>query len=240
MRVTVRPFPDAPPGRPAGAVHVWQARLDPAPVPDPVLEAALTADERDRRDRYRHPRARDQFVRSRGLLRLLLGLYLCCPPRAVPITYDPDGKPTLERRADVAPVEFNVSHTDGLAVIAVADHKVGVDVESVRPVPTADGLVDRFFAPAERDQYRVLPAELGATAFLHGWTCKEAVLKGIGCGARELDRCVIDLDPRRPARVVGPAPTAADWRVASWRPGDGYVAAVAVATGGILRLEWSG
>jgi 4'-phosphopantetheinyl transferase len=97
--------------------------------------------------------------------------------------------------------------------------------------------VERFFAPPERDQYRGLPGELRPSAFLHGWTCKEAVLKGIGCGARELDRCVVDLDPRRPPRVVGPAATAAGWRVVCWRPGPGYVAAVAVATGGEFGLS---
>ena len=68
-------------------------------------------------------------------------------------------------------------------------------------------------------------------AFLRGWVCKEAVLKGIGCGARELDRCVVDLDPRRPVGIVGPEATRREWAVAGWEPADGYLAAVAVAAG---------
>ena len=60
---------------------------------------------------------------------------------------------------------------------------------------------------------------------------KEAVLKGIGCGTRDLDRCVVDLDPRRQSRVVGPPETVSNWSVASWTPQGDYAAAVAVASG---------
>ncbi len=231
MRVLVRAFPTtaADLAVPADAVHVWQARLDPPPVPAAELAVCLSPGERDRAERFRHVRARDQFVRARGLLRVLLGWYLGLPPAAVPVGYDPDGKPMVAPGYGAGHVEFNVSHTDGLAVYAVAARPVGVDVEAVRAVATTDGLVERFFAEAERVQYRGLPAELRPAGFLRGWTCKEAVLKGIGCGTRDLDRCVVDLDPRRPARVVGPPRTAAGWSVVCWEPAPGYVAAVGVA-----------
>jgi 4'-phosphopantetheinyl transferase len=224
MRWLVRPFPTSPADLVAASeVSVWSARLDAPPVPAADLLAALTPEERARGERLRHPRVRDQFTRARGLLRVLLGRYLGCAPGSVPILLAPDGKPVLEGGA----LEFNVSHTEGLALFAVADRPVGVDVEAVRDVPNADSLVERFFSPAEREQYRALPAALRPAAFLRGWTCKEAVLKGLGCGTRELDRCVVDLDSRRPAAIVGPAATAVEWAIAAGEPEPGYVGAIA-------------
>ena len=54
-------------------------------------------------------------------------------------------------------IHFNVTHTDGLALIALARRPVGVDVEQLRAVSDPEGLVRRFFSAAERDSYRVCP-----------------------------------------------------------------------------------
>lgn len=231
MRVIVRAYRGgeerSPP--PGGEVHVWVADLSELDGDDEVLRELLTADERARGQRYRHPRVQTQFVRCRGLLRRVLGGYLGCPPGAVPIGVRPDGKPVLD---GVPSLHFNVSHAEGVALFAVADRPVGVDVEAVRPMPSAADLVARFFTDEERDQFGQLAADDRLAGFFRGWTCKEAVLKGIGCGARELDRCVVDLDPRQPARILGIAETVAGWEVTTWTPRPGFAAAVAVAVSG--------
>jgi 4'-phosphopantetheinyl transferase len=98
-------------------------------------------------------------------------------------------------------------------------------------------LVERFFAVDEVEQYRSLPSELRPAGFFRGWTCKEAVLKGIGCGTRSLDRCIVDLDPRRPPRIVGPRETVANWSVANWAPENDYIAAVAVQRNEPLQIK---
>lgn len=225
MHVLIRPFPSVVDRSLGDAVHVWQAPLDQPPIPPAQLERMLTPDELARAERYRHPRTQAQFVVVRGLLRVLLGQYLDEAPERVLIGYAPDGKPTLGTA-----LEFNVSHTSGLALFAVSRRPVGVDVEAVREMANATGLVGRFFAAAEREQFEQLPDEVRTAGFFRGWTCKEAVLKGIGCGARDLDRCIVDLDPRGPPRIVGPAETVGNWDVQCWEPMAGYVAAVAGET----------
>ena len=137
-----------------------------------------------------------------------------------------DGKPMLAGRE----LQFNVSHTDGVLIFAVADVAVGVDVERLRPMPSAAGLVERYFSPEERRQFSTLPEALRALGFFRGWTCKEAVLKGIGCGVRELDRCVVELHPEGPPAILGPETTAAAWRLVTWHPTAGTVAAIAIHT----------
>ncbi len=235
MRVLVRQFPTSTDrlSLVPGVVEVWQAFPEEPPASVTELAAVLTPEERARGERFRHPRIRDQFLRTRGLLRTLLGCYLDCPAAAVPIGVAPDGKPFLLSGG----VEFNVSHSDDLAVFAVSTSPVGVDVEAVREIGSRDALVERFFAADEREQYLGLPAGLRQAGFFRGWTCKEAVLKGIGCGTRDLGRCVVDVDPRRSPRVVGPPETAAGWSVANWEPRAGAVAAVAVCAAETLRIE---
>src|SRR4051812_133242 len=118
MRVVHHPCPaqPRPPVLGADEVHVWSLPLDPPPAGMDELRADLTPDEQARAQRYRLGHVRDQFVAGRGFLRRLLGGYLGVPPRAVPITYEGSGKPIL---AD-PDVRFNLTHAEGLALIAVA------------------------------------------------------------------------------------------------------------------------
>src|SRR4051812_48337067 len=111
--------PTDPPA--AGEVHVWAAHFDRPPCDPAELADLLTPDERDRAARYRVGPVREQFTFSRGLLRRLLAGYLRTLPHAVPITYTASGKPVLAGGS----LHFNVTHTTGLALVAVAGRRVG-------------------------------------------------------------------------------------------------------------------
>ena len=192
-----------------------------------ACHAVLNGEEKARADRYRNARAQEQFIRSRGYLRYVLSRYLERDPETIEFTTNTFGKPLLCETHESG-LHFNVSHTDGVALIAVAAVPIGVDVERVREVPAADGLIRRYFHEVEQRQFHALAPSLRTAAFLKGWVCKEAVLKGIGCGVRDLDRCIVDLYPGSPAAIVGPAETATNWRLVSWAPVLGVLAAVAV------------
>jgi 4'-phosphopantetheinyl transferase len=234
MRVVVHSGPFAPPaGLPAAdEVHLWVLDLG---RPPPGLADALTPDERDRAGRYKAGAVRDQFVAARAALRRVLGGCLGVPPHAVPIVYGPNRKPVL---ADPV-AHFNVTHTPGLGVVAVARRRVGVDAERVRPVPDAAGLVGRFFSAPEREAFARLPAEARAAAFLRGWVCKEAVIKAAGASVRYLDGFDVELDPARPPAVLAvrhPALRADGWAVGAWQPTPGFLAALAVEGGTDLGM----
>ncbi len=230
MLIRLRPLGTDRSGAEPGVVHVWRADPDRPPVPPADLLAVLSPAERERHARFRHPQAAARFAHGRGLLRLLLADHLGVLPADVPLAVTADGKP----EAPGGP-HFNLSHTAGQLLIAVAGVPVGVDVEPVRVVASADDLVRRWFHPAERERYEQLPADVRPAAFLRGWTCKEALLKGIGCGSRELGGCVVELDPARPP-AVRLSPDGRPWRVACWKA-DGFAAAVAVQTDRPLALD---
>lgn len=229
MRVRVLPCPADPVTTPpaAGECHVWVVDLDRPPLPADVLATALTDDERARAARYRMGEVRDQFTLARGALRRLLGGYLGTPPERVPIVVTAGGKPEL----DGGGLHFNLTHTAGLALVAVAGVRVGVDAEKRRTIPDADGLVKRFFSPAERAAYHALTADVRPDAFYRGWVCKEAIIKAAGATMHVLDAFDVELDPTRPAALLAarhPQLAGCAWAVADWCPAPGYAAAVAV------------
>jgi 4'-phosphopantetheinyl transferase len=136
-------------------------------------------------------------------------------------------------------VHFNVTHTSGLALVAVATSRVGIDVERVREVPDAAGLVERFFSPAECRAYRELPAEHRLRAFYRGWVCKEAVIKAAGATMQYLDGFDVELDPTRGPRVLAirqPALDSTGWLVADWDAAPGFTAAVAIEGQGEIEF----
>src|SRR3954471_6352511 len=99
------------------AIALWIA--DPAAFGDQrdACAALLSAAEATRAARLAQPDPHDRFVIVRGLLRHLLGGYLGIAPHAGALAEARHGKPQLADAAD--PLRFNVSHTDGCALIAV-------------------------------------------------------------------------------------------------------------------------
>ncbi len=213
----------------ADEVRVWVVPLDAPPVAAEMLLACLTPDERARADRYKVARARHQFVTGRGLLRRLLGECLGVDPVEVPFAYTGAGKPFLPDTG--AGLHFNVTHTDGLALLALARRPVGVDVERLRTLADPEGLIRRFFSPAECDAFLALPPELRPAGFFRGWTSKEAVIKASGLSVAYLDGFDVELHPARPAALLAarhPTLVGTRWELSAWEPAAGYAAAVAV------------
>lgn len=165
---------------PDGAVQVWMledAQIGPACA---RLAHALAPDERARALAYRHARHRDGYIARRGLLRWLLGGYLRCPPEALRLAVSAFGKPGLQWPQ--AGLDFSVSHTDGIALLAFArDCHLGVDVERRAGGLDAPGLGRGVFSAVEaRTLARARPDSTETLLTL--WTRKEALLKALGLG----------------------------------------------------------
>jgi 4'-phosphopantetheinyl transferase len=225
-RFTIEPL-DGPPRWPDERVQIFAIDLAGSPA-SPDLFDLLNVDEKIRAERYRAVQARERFVVARGQLRRRLGLLLDLPPREVPISYTGAGKPVLAGR--LGTLHFNVSHTDGLALLALARRPVGVDIERLRALADAEGMVARFFSARECDAFRRLPPELRPAGFFRGWTCKEAVIKAGAFGVSILDAFDVELHPGKPAALLGSRHAAIDatgWRLTAWEPKPGYAAALA-------------
>jgi 4'-phosphopantetheinyl transferase len=227
-----------------GDLHVWCAPLDLRPVAVEELLSLLTDDERRRAARFGTERLRDRYVAGRGRLRAILARYLGVEPSELEFQYQDRGKPMLATAWQPAGLHFNLSHSQGLALFAVAVREVGIDVERVRPVANMARLVQRYFGTDEQDEWNHLPAEVQPAAFFCGWTRKEAWLKAVGSGlSYPLDQVQVSLTPGTPARflaIQGDPREAAAWWLDSFEPAAGYVAAVTLCgqPDHIRRWRW--
>ena len=89
--------------------------------------------------------------------------------------YGEHGKPFIVGHPDI---HFNLSHCHEAVACVVADHPVGIDVESVREYK--DGVVEYTMNPQELAL--IAAAERPDAAFVRLWTMKEARLKLTGEG----------------------------------------------------------
>lgn len=233
---------DPPPddlGLPPDEVHVWRAALD---LPDPLAEALgrlLSADERERAERFHFARDRRRFSAGRGLLRDILSRYLNAAPQELRFHYNAHGKPSLYG----SDLRFNLSHSGGLALFAVTvGGEVGVDVERIRPEVMQEGLARRYFSPREVTALEALPPEQQPPGFFNCWTRKEAYIKARGEGlSLPLDSFDVSLEPGKPARLlyVKDAPGEAErWSLWDLEVGAGFAAALALNSTGKTLRRW--
>ncbi|MBV9167977.1 MAG: 4'-phosphopantetheinyl transferase superfamily protein, partial [Solirubrobacterales bacterium] len=148
-----------------------------------VLSRTLSAAEHDRSHRFHFERDRIRWMTGRGWLRRLLAGYLDAAPAELCFDQHPFGKPRLA--APARWLRFNVSHTAGSAIFAVAHgREVGVDVELIREDVLADRAERHFLSEREQAALAGLPYEPRLRAIFQCWTAKEAYLKASGLGLR--------------------------------------------------------
>jgi 4'-phosphopantetheinyl transferase len=224
---------------PADEVHVWRIHADRAGGLLERFRTLLSAEEEERRARFSHERTQREFLLARGLARTVLAGYTAVAPAALRFTTDAFGKPLLCSTVADPEVHFNLSHSHGVIVFAVArGRQVGIDVEDAgRRIAFLD-LAERYFAPAEVAHLQRLPEADRQTAFFAIWTLKEAFVKATGHGLSfPLDTFAFDLDRARLLRFCPPAALPGRWRFFQFEPSERHHGALAVECNGIdLRL----
>ena len=122
---------------------------------------------------------RRRFVQSHAALRRVLAGHLGAAPADIDYAEGCHGRPYL-RHAEPA-LDFNLSHADDRAVIAVSRAGwVGIDIE--RTDRSFDELVPRVLTATERRRFEATPAPDRAARFFEFWTGKEAFMKLNGVG----------------------------------------------------------
>lgn len=146
-----------------------------------IIKTSLSPSEHARLERIQHPRALAEFVAGRRLIREVLGALLAVAPHDLLLVESERGALFIDP-THASSLRFNLSHTEGLVVLAVAETEVGVDVEWLdRPGRTVE-LADRYFAPAETAVLRALPTDQQRDRFFDLWTLKESFIKARGLG----------------------------------------------------------
>ncbi len=149
------------------------------------------------------------------MLRHQLGKETGIVPESVLFVTEKHGKPRLDTPGVDTSPHFNLTHSGGFVALAISDDEVGIDIENLRPVTTAERLAQRFFSPEERKHVFELDGEARDRAFLRIWTQKEAYLKATGLGVGMPLRGVeTEPDPAAPPglrAIAGDQNEAATW-----------------------------
>jgi 4'-phosphopantetheinyl transferase len=220
-------------------VHVWSMELDVAPGRIPELERQLSKEERERAARFAFAQDRARFIVGHGMLRAILAVYLDTTPWVIQFRTNGFGKPSVGGKQAESGLHFNFSHSDGIALCAVASGRaLGVDVERVRPLRSVEEIAERFFSRRECAALRAMPAALRCDAFYACWSRKEAYVKGRGMGlSLALDSFDTSLAPGEPAALLdtrGAARDSVAWTLRELLPAPGYAAALATEGEGWL------
>jgi 4'-phosphopantetheinyl transferase len=215
----------------SNVVHVWRASLEQPALQVQQLAQTLSEDEQLRAKRFYFERDRKHFIVGRGMLRTILGHYANVEPNQLQFSYSDRGKPALVSTDIDSVLQFNLSHSNGLALYAVTrDRQIGIDLEHIRPISDIEQLTKRFFSPREYSVISSLPKSEQQVTFFEIWTCKEAYLKATGQGLAQLQQVEVFLTDGETCQLNIPTDPQASprWSLQKLAPANDYVAALAV------------
>jgi 4'-phosphopantetheinyl transferase len=223
--------------------HVWCFDLDDGAAARSRHLNVLSPKERDEANRFRSDLDRSRYIAAHGCLREILAAYLDIDPHEVPFAIDADGKPRIEPLLRTNTLQFNMTHSAGLALYAVAQScALGIDIEYVRPISRADDIVKWNFSLMEQAAWSGISASDKTLAFLRCWTQKEAYVKATGLGLSGSLACFsvsyCPNDEVRLLEVEGSPSEAERWSLYELIPAIGYIGALAVHKSCVALRRW--
>lgn len=126
-------------------------------------------------DRLKKDTAKKLSIAAGELARNVISKKFNIDKKDVRFRVDKNGKPY----ADGLDINFSISHSGTIALCAVADGPVGIDIEKIRDVDLS--VAKKHFAPDEHD-YVLEKMSLSRQRFFEIWTRKEAYVKMLGKG----------------------------------------------------------
>lgn len=208
------------------AIHVWILALSEGDDRD--YWDCLSPDERIRAERFISVKARREYVRTRGHLRVRLGHYLGREPPDIAFAANAYGKPRLAGTEEDRGVVFNISHSGEWGLLAFArDTALGADLESVRARHDLGGLAETCLAPPELARWAGAEEDSRLAEFIRFWVCKEAFVKATGRGiGMGIKRAVVNTGFDGFQQIPVEYGESAEWRLREWPVGDFRAAVV--------------
>ncbi|MEV1240350.1 4'-phosphopantetheinyl transferase family protein [Nonomuraea sp. NPDC050022] len=207
--------------------RVWKIHLDRPLAPGGWR--SLSDAERERARRLGSARERHRFMVAHAALRAILGEV--CGVRAARLAFgtEESGRPYVTRSHGRGAPDFNLSHSEEWALVAVAPpgSRVGVDVEWIREDLDCLAMAGSMYQPEEVDRLREAGPSGLRTGYFRLWTAKEAYVKAVGVGLAGLRNVLVREESTTHGAVLSPPGAALPVRWLDVAPG--YAAAVVTA-----------
>ena len=160
-------------------IHLWIADRSTWSSSITSLMKLLTKHEIQRHSRLKIDEKKDQFLKSRGLLRLVLSSYLGLSPGLIQFETNPAGKPYLMD----SDLSFNLSHSGDLFIYGFClKAQIGVDIQEIYSISSMESVIKKTISPKEQSYFEGLSTGKSLQAFFNIWTAKESYLKAQGEG----------------------------------------------------------
>ena len=229
--------------QPWDRVDVWKVWLDSAELSTEALPGILAPDEVERARRFHFDRDRTRVTACHTALRNILARYLQMSAVEIRFRYERNGKLEIAEMQNSDGLRFNLSHSSGLAVIAVSSGRaVGVDIEKVIPKSECLEIARRFFSEREYQALSAIHESERQRAFFACWTRKEAFVKAIGDGlSYALPEFSVGVAPDAPAaieEVIADPNAVFRWSLANLHSEDGYVGTLAFEKAPCHIQQW--
>ncbi|MES2446538.1 MAG: 4'-phosphopantetheinyl transferase superfamily protein [Bacteroidota bacterium] len=161
-----------------GGLHIFKIAVDEHfQKIEAIYKDFLTEREILKSNRFTHKKDRDSYIVRKYMTRKILSSFLNMPQNEIQYDKAANKKPIVQG------LEFNVSHSNGLILIAVCSSPVGIDVELMKKDFSFTSLLADCFHPNETILIKNSQDQL--TCFYGLWTRKEAILKATGEGLIE-------------------------------------------------------
>ena len=165
-------------------IPVWLIRPELIVNPDTLSEyrLILSKSEKEQMDRFRFPADQHLYLVSHALVRHMLSGYLNIKPQDVQFDRSETGKPTIRVAQNPLNIQFNLTHTRGLAACVVSlDNVCGIDAEQIKQ-RNQDGIAKRMYSDTEYRELKTLTGQEYLEYFYTRWTLREAYVKARGLG----------------------------------------------------------
>lgn len=139
------------------------------------FESHLDTNEQLKLQNITNKEKRHAFIICRFITKQLINEFFGLDPLTINFQYTERGKPYVQ----IPGVEFNISHSGDFALIGVSRHKIGVDIEKIKPNRNFKMLAETVLSEDERAWVFDKDTE---QRFYQLWTLKEARLKCDGDG----------------------------------------------------------
>jgi len=164
-------------------IHIWLNYLNVHEARIKHLYPLLSSEEKERSERFKFYKHRKAFIASHGFMHTVLARYIDTNANEIEFSQTEFGKPSLIDIQNKNNIQFNLSHSGNMAILAVCkQHSLGIDVEFAERKVDWRGISKRFFTPNEQQQLDKLTEEEQRQAFFQIWTRKEAHMKVTGQG----------------------------------------------------------
>ena len=164
-------------------IHIWLNYLNIHEARIKHLYPLLSDEEKERSERFKFYKHRKAFIASHGFLHTVLSYYINTPANEIKFSQGKQGKPSILDELNPEKIQFNLSHSNNMAILAVCrEHSLGVDIEYAQRKTDWSGISKRFFTQSEQQQFFKLNENAQKDAFFQIWTRKEAHMKVTGLG----------------------------------------------------------